>query len=227
MEPKLIVMLTYNDQTVKNAIEIFDECKDLQVDCWGFKDIGLPVPQMKQLVKNMKNSGKTTFLEVVTYTEAECMSAAKLAVECGFDYLMGTLFYSSVSDFVKSQPIRYFPFCGQVSGSPSILEGSVAEMVDESKKMKQAGVDGFDLLAYRYTGDAEALAAEFIRKISAPVVLAGSINSYKRLDKVKELNPWGYTIGSALFDKKFEDNGLFRQQLERVIEYMNLSLSGN
>ncbi|NJD02917.1 MAG: hypothetical protein FIA99_10075 [Ruminiclostridium sp.] len=220
MGPKLIVMLTYNDQTVKNAIEVFNECRDLQADCWGFKNIGLPVPQMKQLVKNMKKSGKTTFLEVVTYTEAECMHAAKLAVECGFDYLMGTLFYNSVATFVKSKPIRYFPFCGHVSGSPSILEGSVSDMVDEAKRMKQAGVNGFDLLAYRYTGDAEALAGEFIKKVPAPVVLAGSINSYKRLDKVKELNPWGYTIGSALFDKKFENNTSFRQQLIKVIEYM-------
>ena len=72
---------------------------------------------MKQLVKNMKDAGKTTLLEVVTYTENECMEAAKLAVECKFDYLMGTLFYYSVFNFLKDKPIKYSPFCGKVSGS--------------------------------------------------------------------------------------------------------------
>ena len=80
MKSKLIVMLTHNDQTVHNALEVFEACKDLPVECWGFKDVGLPVEEMKALVGAMKMAGKTTFLEVVTYTEAECMRGAKLAV---------------------------------------------------------------------------------------------------------------------------------------------------
>ena len=40
MESKIIIMLTHNDQTVKNALEVFDSCKDLPVDFWGFKDVG-------------------------------------------------------------------------------------------------------------------------------------------------------------------------------------------
>jgi len=98
---KIVVMLTNNDKTVKDAIGVFDSSKDLPVQFWGFKNIGLPVEQMKQLVKNMKDAEKTTFLEVVSYTEDECMKAAKLAVECNFDYLMGTLFYDSVFSFFK------------------------------------------------------------------------------------------------------------------------------
>ena len=221
MESKLIVMLTYNDRTVKNAVEIFDECKDLPVKCWGFKDVGLPAVQMKQLVKNMKSAGKTTFLEVVSYTEKECLDGAGLALECGFDYLMGTLFYDSAFDLLKNKPIIYFPFCGKVSGSPSILEGGIDEIIDEAKRMMQAGVEGFDLLAYRYVNDPEELAGCFIKEVPVPVVLAGSVNSYKRLDRVAELNPWGFTMGSALFDKKFISSGTFRQQLEKVVEYIN------
>ena len=48
--PKLIVMLTYHDQTVPNAVEIFEDCKHLPVECWGFKNIGLPVPDRKSVV---------------------------------------------------------------------------------------------------------------------------------------------------------------------------------
>jgi len=45
MIPSLIVMLTYNDQTIPDALQVFGNCKDLPVKFWGFKDVGLPVDQ--------------------------------------------------------------------------------------------------------------------------------------------------------------------------------------
>lgn len=221
MDSRLIVMLTHNDQTVKDAIETFDSCKDLPVTYWGFKDIGLPVEKMKLLVKEMKNAGKTTCLEVVTFTEEECLFAAELAVNCEFDYLMGTIYYDSVFNLLKNRPIKYFPFCGKVSGNPSILEGSIDDIISEAKKLKEVGVDGFDLLAYRYVGDVDKLMREFLNEINIPVVIAGSINNYERIDIMNSLNPWGFTMGSALFNKNFVRNGSFRENLERVIDYIN------
>lgn len=218
---QLIVMLTNNDKTVKDAIGVFDLSKDLPVQFWGFKNIGLRIEQMKQLVKNMKDAEKTTFLEVVSYTEDECMKAAKLAVECNFDYLMGTLFYNSVFNFLKDKPIKYSPFCGKVSGSPSILEGTIDEIVNDAKNMQKKGVDAFDILAYRYVGDPEELAEKFIQAIDIPVIIAGSINSYERLDKINELNPWGFTMGTALFKKNFDKDGTFKDNLKNVIDYLN------
>ena len=61
MESKIIVMLTHNDQTVKDALEIFEQCKDLPVDFWGFKDMGLPIPKMRELHLAMKNAEKNIF----------------------------------------------------------------------------------------------------------------------------------------------------------------------
>ncbi|WHH60485.1 hypothetical protein [Petroclostridium sp. X23] len=221
MKPEMIIMLTYNDQTVKNAMEVFNECKDLPVKCWGFKDVGLPIPQMKELVAEMKKNNKTTFMEVVSYTEEECLAGAKLAIECGFDYLMGTIFYDSVFKLFENSSTKYLPFCGKVSGSPSILEGTIDEIIDEAKKMTDKGVGGFDILAYRYVqGNPEELAQRFVEETEVPVCVAGSISSFDRLDKVKEIAPWSFTIGSAFFDKKFVPNGSFREQIEKVIEYM-------
>lgn len=213
-------MLTHNDRTVENAIEVFEECKSCPVDYWGFKDVGLPVPQMKELVKRMKNAGKTTFLEVVRYTEEECLESAKLALECGFDYLMGTLFYGSVNNLLKGKSIKYMPFCGKVSGSPSILEGAVQDIINEAHEIAGYGVAGFDLLAYRYVGDPEELASRFIREVNVPVVMAGSISSFERLDKVKEIGPWGFTIGSAFFDHRFGCDLSLAGQIERVVAYL-------
>jgi len=40
-------------------------------------------------------------LEVVAYTEKECIEGAKMAVECGCDILMGTIFFDSVNELCK------------------------------------------------------------------------------------------------------------------------------
>lgn len=40
--------------TVKNAKEVFKECADLPVQNWGFKDVGLPPKEMKELCQMME-----------------------------------------------------------------------------------------------------------------------------------------------------------------------------
>lgn len=220
MNTKLIVMLTCNDRTVPDAIEVFDGCRDLPVQFWGFKNVGLPVAQMKTLVNNIRAAGKTACLEVVTYTERECMEAARLAVECGFDYLMGTLFYPTVFDFLKGKPIKYAPFCGKVSGHPSILEGTIEEIVAEGQKLERLGIDAFDLLTYRHVSDPEGLATAFIKAVKVPVILAGSVDSFARIDRVEAMGAWGFTIGGAFFGKKFVKDGSFREQVAAVAQYL-------
>ena len=221
MAPKLITMLTFNDETVQDALEVFTQCADIPCQFWGFKDIGLPVEKMKQLVTTMKAAGKTTFLEIVSLTEQECMNGAKVAVDCGFDYLMGTVFYNAVFEYLKDKAIKFLPFCGKVTGHPSVVEGTIQEAVEDGKKLEQIGVDGFDLLAYRYVGDPEQLAREFIAGVNLPVVLAGSIDSFDRLDTVKGLDPWAFTIGTAFFDKNFVTGASFVAQIQKVLNYLD------
>ena len=220
MESNLIVMLTHDDKTVQDALQIFEVCQDLPITYWGFKDVGLPRDEMRDLVKALQSAGKTTFLEVVSYTEEECMAGAEFAVDLGFDYLMGTLFYPEVWKFLKEQNIKYFPFVGEVSGSPSILEGSADSMVKETEFLQAEGVHGVDLLGFRHVEDPEGLSREFISRSAVPVVLAGSINSLQRIDFVNEINPWGYTMGSALFNKALLPEGSFRENLEEVVKKM-------
>ena len=220
-EPNLVVMLTHNDHTVPNAPEVFDLCKDLPVTCWGMKEDGLPREQMRQLYQKMKDLGKTTVLEVVAYTEEACMDGARLAAECGCDILMGTLFFDSVNTFCLSHGLKYMPFVGTVSGRPSVLEGTVPEMIAQAREYLAKGAYGIDLLGYRYTGDAEALCREFVAQIDAPVCLAGSINSFSRLAEVRDIAPWGYTIGGAFFEEQFQ--GTFPQQIQKVLSFMSLS----
>ncbi len=220
MKPELIVMLTYNDMTVKNAIELFDELKDTPVTHWGFKDVGLPADEMKNLVGNMNTAGKTTFLEVVSLTEEEGLTGAKLAVECGFDILMGTVFFDTINDYLKDKPVKYYPFPGHVHSHPSILDGAIEEIVQHTRSMEAKGVDGMDLLTYRYTGDAQALLTEVVKSTRVPVVSAGSIDSYDRIAEVRDTGAWGFTIGTAFFEKKFIPDGSFRDNMMAVWDWL-------
>lgn len=216
--PELIVMLTLNDRTVKNAYDIFDQCKDSKAKFWGFKEEGIPLEQMKKLYAYMKELGKTTVLEVVAYTEEECMQGAEMAVECGCDILMGTLFFDSINKFCKENNLKYMPYVGKVTERPSILEGTVEDMITEANEYLEKGVYGFDLLGYRYTGDAVALIKKFVSQVNAPVCVAGSVNSYARLDEIKEAAPWSFTIGSAFFENKFDAS--ISEQIDKVCEYI-------
>lgn len=220
MKPEIIIMLTHHDVTVKNALEIFETCKDLPVKYWGFKNVGLPKDQMKALTSAMKVAGKTTFLEVVTYDEESCLDGAQTAIDCGFDYLMGTIYYDSVAKLLKDNGMHYLPFVGKVSGSPSVLEGTNQEIIQNAKDLMAKGMTGFDILAYRHVVDGEKLAREFCAAIDAQICIAGSIDSFARIDIMFDIGPWTFTMGSALFDKKFVPEGSFRDNLKAVSDYM-------
>lgn len=217
--PELIVMLTHKDVTVPDALEIFKECKDLPVHHWGFKNVGLPEPKMVDVVKAMKDAGKSAYLEVVTYDENSCQEAAKLAVKCGFDCLMGTVFHDSVWEYLKDKDILYSPFVGKVGGSPSVLEGTFDEIVKEANSLIEKGVKAFDLLAYRHKEGGEKLARRFCNEVKAKNTIAGSIGNYERIDLMFDIGASAYTMGSALFDQLFAE-GSFYKNLKVVSDYM-------
>lgn len=222
MQPNLIVMLTHNDRTLKNAKTIFNECSDLPIACWGFKNVGLSENEMCALLDEMKKADKKTFLEVVTYSEAECLESAQFASEHGFDYLLGTLFYPSVWEYLKNKQIQYYPFVGNVSGSPSVLTGTIDEMIQQVNELQDVSVSGIDLLAYRYDrDDPKQLLKSILSNSKLNTIVAGSIDSVDRIRTIKELQPWGFTIGSALVNQNFVNNAGFRKNLEKVIQILN------
>ncbi len=218
--PELIIMLTHHDQTVPDALEIFDQLKDAPVRHWGFKDVGLPPAEMGRIVAAMKAAGKTTYLEVVSLSEAEGLRGAQLAVELGFDVLMGTVFFPSIAAFLKDKPIRYYPFPGHVHSHPSILDGTIDEIVADARRLEALGAHGLDLLTYRYTGDAVRLLREVVAAIKIPLVSAGSITSFERIADVQGAGAWGFTIGSAFFERGFVPDGSFNDNVMAVVDWL-------
>jgi len=220
LKPELIVMLTHHDETVPDALELFERTKDYPITHWGFKDVGLPPKEMQAVATAMKAAGKTTFLEVVSLSEEDGLRGAHLAVDSGFDILMGTVFYPSIGDYLQDKPIRYYPFPGRIHGHPSILDGAIDDIVAHACELETYGVHGLDLLTYRYTGNAPRLLSQVVQSTRIPVVSAGSIASFERITEVRDSGAWGFTIGSAFFEKMFVPNGSFEENVLAVCNWL-------
>jgi len=219
MIPKLILMFTLNDMTVPDAIDYFEQVKDLPVDFFGYKEMGLEPEKMKILNEKIHRAGFQSFLEVVEYEEEACLGPAKMAVDMGFDYLMGTIYFPSIWGVIGKK-IKYFPFCGKIYDRPSVLDGTIDEIIRDAKRIEAEGVDGFDLLAYRYIEPSRV--DELVRKVDdavdVPIVSAGSINSLDRVQETIDQGIWGFTIGGAFFEKKFVPDGSYRDNVAAVLE---------
>lgn len=209
-------MLTYNDVTVPNAIEVFKEIQDTEVTHIGFKDVGLPIQKLWTLVALIRDAGKVIFLEVVSETKEDAMRFVKKAIDLEVDYLIGGTYVEQSLQLLKDR-IRFMPYIGKVVGHPCLLRGSVEEIVNDAKRVKALGADGINLLAYRYDGDANNLMTSVKHAVDLPIVVAGSVDSFERIRRVKELAMWGFTIGTAIFEKKFVSDGNLRDQLAAVI----------
>ena len=219
-KPELIVMLTHHDQTVREALELFERTKDYPITHWGFKDVGLSMEEMQPVVKAMKDAGKTTYLEVVSLSEEAGLQGARLAADLGFDILMGTVFFPSIGDYLKDKPVQYYPFPGHVHSHPSILDGTIDDIVSHACELEQYGVHGLDLLTYRYAGDAANLLAQVVQSTKIPIISAGSIASFERIREVWALGAWGFTIGSAFFDRQFVPDGSFEENVLAVCNWL-------
>jgi len=220
VRPELIVMLTHHDKTVPEALELFQRTKDYPITHWGFKDVGISPEEMQTVVTAMKDAGKITFLEVVSLSEEEGLRGARLAVDLGFEILMGTVYFPSIREYLQDKTVRYYPFPGHVHSHPSILDGEIEKIVAHACELEAYGVHGLDLLTYRYTGNASSLLSQVVRSTRIPVVSAGSIASFERITEVWDSGAWGFTIGSAFFDKQFVPNGSFEENVLAVCNWL-------
>jgi putative N-acetylmannosamine-6-phosphate epimerase len=215
-------MLTYDDVTRKDAIEVYEEIREISaLKFIGFKNIGLEMDEYKTLVKMMKKDERTIFLEVVSDSEEESVKSAKVGLELGVDCLIGTMkpYIDASMKFIKGKPIKFMPYIGDVVDHPCILRGTIKEMQNDAKQVEDKGVDGINLLAYRHqTINVEKLIKEVMKVMRTPLIVAGSIKTPEQVRKMVELNVWAFTIGGAIFDKKFVPEGSYKDNIKKVLE---------
>jgi len=150
-------MLTHHDVTIPNALDVIEDVKDLGLNCIGCKDIGLDIDQYIELFAKMKRYGMESFLEVVTYNEDEHFKGVDMALKIGADNLIGGMpqYTKKTLSYLrdKESKLKYFPYIGEIVDHPCILKGSIDYIIKNGKEAESLGVDGINLLLYRYKGD--------------------------------------------------------------------------
>jgi len=205
MSLDFIFMLTKDDQTISDAREYVKEIVSGGVKHIGFKDIGLPINELKHLAEDLRKEGVKIYLEVVSLDAESEERSARVAMDLNVDYLLGGTRPETIASIVKDHSLKYYPFVGQIEDHPSILTGTITEIATHAQQVTAIdGVDGIDLLAYRFTGkDVPLLIQEVCEKSKKPVIVAGSIDSKDRIEVVKTTGASGFTVGTAAFDMKF------------------------
>ena len=217
---EFIFMLTHNDATVEDALEVYREVRDLGLRYIGFKDVGLPFGRLRGLAEAIRAGGQRVMLEVVSEHREDELRSARAALDLGVDYLMGGTQAEEVTRLIAGSPIRYFPFPGTVVGHPSLLRGTIQEIADSARRLGATdGVHGLDLLAYRYDGDVEGLVRAVVAAAGVPIIAAGSVSSAFQVRRLAELGVWGFTVGTAIFERRFApDDPSLRAQVKAVLE---------
>lgn len=214
-----ILMLTSGDRTIPDARRRLDEALEGGVRHIGFKDVGLPLPDLRGLADAIRAAGGRSYLEVVSLDEASELSSARAAVELDVDCLLGGTRAAAVTEVTRRHPLRYYPFPGRITGHPSVLEGPAEEIVASARRLADLEhVHGLDLLAYRFAGDVPALMRALCAAVSKPVIVAGSIDSEARIAAVAGAGATGFTVGTAALDGAFPAAGPgFTEQVRAIL----------
>lgn len=217
---EFIFMLTRDDRTVPNAMEVYREIATTDLEYVGFKDIGATRDTLRALTDIMHEDGRTVFLEVVSTSREDELRSISAAIEVGVDYVLGGTHVEDAIGLFPGEGVRYCPFPGTVVGHPSELQGSIGEIAAHAGQLTaKPGVHGVDLLAYRHRdADVPALTRAVVQASSGPVIAAGSVDREERIRALGEAGAWAFTIGGAVFEGRLPNGPSIAKQVEWALE---------
>jgi len=202
-------MLTNDDKTVGNCLDVFEEIKDIGVSHIGFKDVGVSAGTLSTLARRIKETGAISYMEVVSTTPDAIRQSIKTALEIGVDRVLGGQDVEFALAALNGSEATYFPFPGRPVGHPTNLEGSPEDVEADCARFLAAGCPGVDLLAYRAT---EADPLDLIRAArkglgDGYLIVAGSVDSPERIRAIADAGADAFTVGTAVFDNTFASGG--------------------
>jgi len=221
---EFVFMLTHHDRTVDGPVGVYEQVRGCGLRYVGFKDIGVPVAELREVCARAHADGLEVMLEVVSTTPEEELRSVAAAAEIGVDWLLGG---THPEDGLKildaaagpGRP-RYCPFPGTVVGHPSVLQGEIDEIAESARRMTALdGVFGLDLLAYRHqSADAAELTRAVVQAASGPVIAAGSVASVEQIRALDQAGAWGFTIGGAIFEGRLPGGPGIDGQIREVLQ---------
>lgn len=215
---EFIFMLTRDDVTLPDAREVYASISGTGVRHVGCKDVGLPTEELSALMDDIRANGHETWIEVVSETEEATLASARAAAEIRPDHLVGGTLIEPVQEILAGTGVKFWPYVGRIVDHPCLLRGSIEEIVADTRRADDLGVDGINLLAYRYDGDVEALVRAVVGATGKPVICAGSVDRVERIRTLDDCGAWGFTIGTAALDGVLVEGAPLSGQLEAALD---------
>jgi hypothetical protein len=216
---EFIFMLTRDDQTIKDSLDVIDIISNTGVRHIGFKDIGVDRGTLAALNDRIKGLGAVSYMEVVSTTSEACLSSARTAREVGVDRLLGGTEVEGTLEILQGSAIAYYPFPGRPEGHPTRLHGSPGDVAADCRRIEALGCAGVDLLAYRAVdADPLDLVGAAREALSGELIVAGSIDGPEQIRALGAAGVDAFTIGTAAFDGSFSPRkGSLRSQLRDIL----------
>jgi hypothetical protein len=216
-----IFMLTRDDATVADALDIVDAIQPLALRHIGFKDIGAAPDTLRRLTRAIRDAGASVWMEIVSTSREDELRSIALGRDLGVDFLMGGVGAEEGVRILEGSATRYLPFAGKPAGHPTKLGGGAGEVEAHCRSFAALGCAGVDILAYRAT-EAEPidLVAACRRGFgdTGLVVVAGSIDSAERVAAVRAAGANAFTIGTAAIEGAYAPGaGPLEAQLRAVL----------
>jgi hypothetical protein len=215
-----IFMLTRDDRTIPNCLDIIEQITPLNIRHIGFKDIGADLETLRTLNQKIQASGAVSYLEVVATSPQAALNSARMALEIGVDHLLGGTMVAETLEILNGSNISYYPFPGTPIGHPTKLGGTPEQIHAHTCDFLAQGCAGVDLLAYRATDAEPVTLIEAARQALGhkTLIVAGDINSPQRIAAVRNGGADSFTIGSAAFNLSFCAATTLNGQLQAIVE---------
>lgn len=214
-------MLTRDDRTIEDCLDLVSLIAPLGLKHIGFKDIGVAPAVLGELVTAIHATGAQSYLEVVSTTPEACLNSARIARDLGVNHLLGGTQVDETMAILAGSDTRYYPFPGKPFGHPTQLGGTAEGVEADCRAFAAKGCAGCDILAYRATeADPIALVRAARRGLGSDkyLIVAGAVTSADRIKAVRAAGADAFTIGTAIFNGAYSPSkGSILSQLRDAI----------
>jgi hypothetical protein len=216
-----IFMLTREDRTVEDCLDLMSLIAPVGLKHVGFKDVGVAPEVLKELVAAIHASGARSYMEVVSTTPEACLRSASMARALGVNRLLGGTQVAAIMDVLKGSATEFYPFPGKPVGHPTKLGGTADDVEADCRAFVASGCAGCDILAYRATEADPIDLVRAARRGLGPdkyLIVAGAVTSADRIRAIKQAGADAFTIGTAVFNGSYSPTkGSIISQLQDVI----------
>ncbi|WP_338778203.1 hypothetical protein [Streptomyces sp. DG1A-41] len=222
MELNFVLMLTEQDRTIPDAVDVYQKLSVDELRLIAFKDVGTDPHMARDLTDAAHADGRSVLLELADTSDAGQEAGCRLALDLGVDQVIGTWRPGAAAAFAGNDSIAYWPFVGALSGSPLVLDSSPDELAAEAQRLSATdGVAGVVLMPYRQTSfDPVLLMERTASAATVPLLIAGGVRDAAQITDIAAAGAWGFTMGGAALADRHDDPASVTQ---RVSEIMRLS----